>query len=437
MRLSKFNIMARDTPEKGSCAVYNTLTRGMVVLKDHILKGLEEGLSAGLSSEEVKALEELGVLVPEGVDEDRLLDLYYNQIRFRNSSFNVALLTTASCNFGCSYCYEGDLTYGKKHMSDETADHAVSWLQARAKENRASSVNVLFHGGEPLLNIPVIEKVGREMSGFCQENGMKFVANMFSNGYLLDRETAERVKAVGVTAAKVTIDGPEDVHNSLRFLKGRGKTYRTIIKNLLEIKDILTIDLGINYNKDTAHRIPEFLDNLIKIGLGPGVIRKVECQPIMPGGGSGKASALDSGCIPTAGLFGDLLSVQEEVVKRGFGNYAEPEISPCAVVQATYFIINHDGALFKCPALVDQPKYAVGHVAEDFGYNAEMYRCLGYNTFENETCRNCSVLPICLGGCRYLALVEKGEFHSIECRRKEIETIALDAVRRMAKEANT
>ena len=64
MRLSKFNIMERGTPEKGSCAVYNTLTKGMVVLNDHILKGLEEGLSAGLSPEEVKALEELGVLVP-------------------------------------------------------------------------------------------------------------------------------------------------------------------------------------------------------------------------------------------------------------------------------------------------------------------------------------------------------------------------------------
>ena len=101
---------------------------------------------------------------------------------------------------------------------------------------------------------------------------------------------------------------------------------------------------------------------------------------------------------------------------------------------ATHFTINYDGTVYKCPAVVDRPQYVVGHVQDELGYNAEMYRCLGTNTFDNAKCRDCAVLPLCLGGCRYLSLVTKGNFHGIDCQKEAIEVIALDAIRRMLKE---
>ena len=434
MRLSKFNIMAHDLPGKGSSALYNTLTQGMVILEDRIVKGLERGETAGLSPEDIKSLEDSGVLVPDGVDEDRLFDLFYNQIRFANRTLDITLLTTMNCNFACSYCYEGELTHGRKHMSIEMAEDAVAWIKARAKENSVAKIDLQYHGGEPLLNLPVIEKVGKELMEFCGKNGIKFRFHIVSNGYLLNRETAKRIKEAGVESVKVTVDGPEEIHDSQRFLRGGGGTYRTIINNLLEIRDILGISIGMNYTKETVNRIPELLDELIEIGLGPGAVKRVGFSPVMPGEGKGKAAAFDSGCILTKGMYEDFLRVQEEVVKRGFWKYAEPEINPCPVVMATHFTINYDGTVYKCPAVVDRPQYVVGHVQEELGYNAEMYRSLGINTFDNAKCRDCAVLPLCLGGCRYLSLVTKGNFHGIDCQKEAIEVIALDAIRRMLKE---
>lgn len=430
MKLSKFNL---KLSEGGKTVIFNTLTQGMAALEDDVLKNLKSGVVAGLTQEELKSLEELGVLVHDETDEDRIFDLYFNQMRFANSILDITLLTTLNCNFACSYCYEGELTHGKKQMSPDTADSTIAWIKARALENRVSGIDIQYHGGEPLMNISVIEKVGRELISFCAEKGIKLNCHMVSNGYLLNRETAERIKAAGVTSVKVTIDGPEDVHNSLRFLKGGGGTFKTIINNLLEVKEILDISIGGNYTPETAKKIPELLDGLVEVGLGPGAVKRMGFHPVVPSDLNGKAAAFDTGCIPMDGLHEDFLKIQEEVVKRGFGEHAELKINPCSAVNATHFTINYDGTIYKCPAVVDRPEFVVGDVAEELSYNAEMIRSLGYNTFDNKKCRNCTVLPLCLGGCRFIALTKKGIFHDIDCQKETIEAIALDAVRRMAK----
>jgi uncharacterized protein len=431
MRFSKFNVIVYDAPEGGKTAVYNTLTQALVVLEDGVLNGLEKGEALALSAAELKALEESGIIVQEGMDEDLLFDVFYNQLRFDNSSLKITLLTTLNCNFACSYCYEGGLTLGKKRMSLETAESALSWIKERAQERKVSEILITYHGGEPLLNIPVIERIGTGLGGFCRENGIELGSHMISNGYLLDRDTARRVASAGVQSVKVTLDGPEDVHDSLRFLRGGGGTYRAIIDNLLAVKDILSIRIGGNYTKETASRIPELLDDLIENGLGSGAVHRIGFTPVMPSENNGKGAALDGGCIPMEGFHEEFIYIQREVIRRGFGTYLEPKINPCPVVNSADFTINHDGTVYKCPCLVERPRYAVGHVRDEFNYNAEMARCLGRNTFENPACRNCQALPLCLGGCRYLSLVKNGEFHGIDCQKETIIAITSEAVRQM------
>jgi uncharacterized protein len=433
MRLSKFNIKAVDAPEKGHTAVFNTLTRGIAVLESNVLEGIEKGDSSGLGPEEIKSLEDLGILVPERFDEDLFFDVYYNQVRFDNTSLRITLLTTLNCNFACPYCYEGDLTYGKKQMSGETAEDVISWIKKRAIEGRVSKIRLEYLGGEPLMNLPVIEKTGHELLNFCKENGIKFVSIIISNGYLLTKETAERVAAAGVESVRVTIDGPEEIHNSYRFLRGDGgKTYRTIIKNLQECKDILSLSICGTYTRETGEHIPMLLDDLTAAGLGPDVIHKVQFGPMMPSDTGGKAASFDKRCMD--GVHDMIIKGNDELITRGFGNYAEPEFTPCPAVSSGDYTINYDGALYKCPCLVDHPGYEVGNVREEMRYNAEMVRCLGHNTFENKKCRNCNLLPLCLGGCRYMALVQKGNFHDLDCDRGGLEAITLETVRSMAKE---
>lgn len=432
MRLSKFNFMANGVTEAGKTAVFNTLTEGLAVIDDAMLRVLEMGGHSGISAEELKSLEDAGIVVRDDTDEDALFDLYYNQIRFKNSILRVTLLTTLNCNFACSYCYEGGLTSGKKMMSMETADDAVSWIKARAEENRVSQIEVEYHGGEPLLNIPVIERIGRNLKAYSVEKRIRYSAHMISNGYLLNGETARRVAEAGVRSVRVTIDGPEDIHDSMRFLKGGGGTFNTIIKNIREAKEFIKVAVGGNFTKDTASRAPELLDALIKEGLGSESIYRVQFFPVLPSDMNAGAAGFDSGCISMDGMHEDYLRLQEEVVKRGFEKYPEPRISPCQVVLASDFTINYNGAIYKCPGLVDHPGYEIGDVREELRYNAEMLRSLSKNTFDNLRCRTCNILPLCLGGCRFIALAKTGRFHEIDCDKGMLEAVTLDAVRRMA-----
>lgn len=436
MRFSKFNIKAADTPETGKATLFNTLTQGLVILENDILERIERGDAAVLAPDDIKSLHDSGVLVPEGMDEDRFFDVYYNQVRFDNTSLRIVLLTTLNCNFACPYCYEGDLTYGKKQMSGETADYAISWIKARALESRVSKIRIEYLGGEPLLNLPVIEKVGSELIPFCDENRMKYVSLVISNGYLLTRDTAKRLVAAGVSSVRVTIDGPEDVHNASRFLRGGGGgTFMTIISNLQGCKDILSISLSGCFTKETVERVPDLLDDLIQAGLGPDDIHRIQFAPVLPSDTGGTAAAFDKRCIPASDTHEITIKANAELIRRGFGTYANDlEISPCPVISSGDVTINYDGVLYKCPCIVDHPDHEVGSVREEMSYNTEMVRCLGFNTFENDKCRSCAVLPFCLGGCRYMAMVKSGDFHSLDCEKEGMEAIVLEAVRRMAKE---
>ena len=433
MKGSKFNIKAVDSPEPGKTALFNTLTRGLVILENNIMDRLENGIDPGLSPSEMKSLQDLGVLVPDEMDEDLFFDVYYNQVRFGNSTLRVVVLTTLNCNFACPYCYEGELTYGKKQMTDETADRVIAWIKERAIEMKVSRIWLEYLGGEPLLNIPVIEKVGSALQTFSAEKNIKFSSTVISNGYLLDRDTAKRLVAAGVESVRVTLDGPEDIHNKSRFLRGGGgKTFRSIINNLLECKDLLSLNISGCFTEETVERVPDLLDELISVGLGPDSIDKIEFAPVQPVYSGGKGAAFDKGCIK--GGHDVIIKANEALIERGFGAYAEPEFSPCPAICSADYTINHDGNLYKCPCLVGHSAYEVGDVREEPAYNAEMVKCLGHSTIETPTCRNCALLPLCLGGCRYMALVESGEFHSLDCDLEGMEAIILNMVRRMAKE---
>ena len=433
MKGSKFNVKAVDSPEKGKTALFNTLTKGLVILENGILDNLEKGIDSGLTPSELKSLEDLGVLVSDGLDEDLFFDVYYNQVRFGSSTLRVILLTTLNCNFACSYCYEGESTYGKKQMTDETADNAIAWIMKRAIEMKVSRIWLEYLGGEPLLNIPVIEKVGGELQTFCAEKNIKFSSTVISNGYLLSRVAAERLVAAGVESVRVTLDGPEAIHNKSRFLRGGGgKTFRTILNNLVDCKDIISLSLSGCFTKETVERVPDLLDELIRVGLGPDAIYKVEFAPVQPVFSDGKAAAFDKRCIQ--GDHEIVIKANEALERRGFDFHTEPEFSPCPAICSADYTINYDGALYKCPCLVDHPAYEVGNVREEPAYNAEMVRCLGHNTFENPTCRDCNLLPLCLGGCRYVALAKSGEFHSLDCDRTGLDAGILEMVRRMAKD---
>lgn len=77
--------------------------------------------------------------------------------KFQN--FTLYLLVTQYCNLKCVYCYNGDETYArdqKLKMSFETAQKAIRFFWDKLEDQ--GNLSIVFFGGEPLLNWPVIKQ---------------------------------------------------------------------------------------------------------------------------------------------------------------------------------------------------------------------------------------------------------------------------------------
>ena len=116
-------------------------------------------------------------------------------------SITIASLNVAQgCNLRCTYCFAGEGDYGQKAMmSLATATQALAALSA-GKER----FHVVFFGGEPLLNYPLIQGV----VAWCEEQShCRFSFSMTTNGTLLTAEKLAWLKSKGF-ALKISYDGP-------------------------------------------------------------------------------------------------------------------------------------------------------------------------------------------------------------------------------------
>ena len=64
------------------------------------------------------------------------------------------------------------------------------------------------------------------------------------------------------------------------------------------------------------------------------------------------------------------------------------------------FLIDHEGYLYRCFNYVGDQSKSMGNIRNEIDYNQPAFTSLfNFDPFDDETCRNCSILPVCLGGC--------------------------------------
>ncbi len=123
--------------------------------------------------------------------------------------------TTRTCNLHCVHCYtdsdnlkyDGELTTAEAHkLIDELSDFGIPSL--------------LFSGGEPFMR--------KDLFTLLEYASKKNVRPVIStNGTLIDRETAQRVKDSGVVYVGISLDGLEEINDKFRGVEGAfGRTMK-------------------------------------------------------------------------------------------------------------------------------------------------------------------------------------------------------------------
>ena len=257
-RLMKYCLEARTDD---GILLLNLLTREMVLLSEEEYANLTQ----------LPELRQRWFVVPEELDEKEFADMVrwvrQSLARKKRTITQYTILSTMDCNARCFYCYEKGRP--RTPMSAETADKTVDYIKAHCNEEK---VNIMWFGGEPLYNLPVIDRI---CEGLNRE-GVEYACRMVSNGYLFDDETVE--KAVSLWKLKhvqITLDGTEAVYNrSKAFIYRQGSAYQVVLANIGRLlKAGIQVAIRLNLDLYNAENLMQLADELAERFSGMGDLR--------------------------------------------------------------------------------------------------------------------------------------------------------------------
>ncbi len=153
---------------------------------------------------------------------------------------------TRRCNLKCKHCYAqaGDKDYPNE-LTTEEGKRLIDDLA------QFGCPVLLFSGGEPLVRKDVFV-----LAAYAVEKGLRVVFS--TNGTLITKETAKRLKEIGTSYVGISIDGTEPVHDAFRGVKGAFKKAIEGIRNCKEAG--LKVGLRFTIFKGNAKEIPAIFD---------------------------------------------------------------------------------------------------------------------------------------------------------------------------------
>ena len=151
---------------------------------------------------------------------------------------SITFIVTKDCQLACKYCY----LVGKnenERMSWDVAKKAIDYILSHENDFPESSVVWDFIGGEPFLEIKLIDKIcdylKTEMFRLDHHWFNSYRFSFSTNGINYHTEEVQRFiqKNKNHISIGITIDGTETKHNINRVYKKSGNgSYQDVVKNI-------------------------------------------------------------------------------------------------------------------------------------------------------------------------------------------------------------
>ena len=402
-KLSQFNHFQpwRD----GNYLAFNAATGavGLMTPENYaVYQRLVEKLSGpggdGLDDQEQELLGQLQYgqfVVDDDLAESDWLKFRYRKLRHDPTSMGLIVAPTMACNMACEYCFEANKR-GK--MKPRVAEALVGFVEKRA--GGLSELQTTWYGGEPLLALDTITDLTESFIDLSQEYGFTYnCAGIISNGYLLDQRATDQLCKLKVGEVQLTLDGPARVHNRKRPLKNGGNSYDAIISNIQYAADKLPIVIRVNLDRSfDTDTIEELLGELDEAGLRNKVaVYFGQLEPAT----KTCANIADS-CYESRAFSETELEYYRLLLKRGFPiqKLPHPVATFCFSQLSNSFLIDPDGDMYRCFNYAGDKSRSMGNIQQTVSYqHPEFNHLFAFDPFENDRCRSCNILPMCMGGC--------------------------------------
>ena len=428
MRESIFNIYY--TAPDGARLAFNSLSCGLAIVDDNystmleMLPGIDENNIVDKIKETYLAAKEGNFIVPENKDELAELLLKRNLQKYYLGNLALTIAPTLACNFKCVYCYESPKN-GK--MSGTLQEKLVDFVEKQAKCLHSLQIN--WYGGEPLLAIDVIRNLSKRYIELAEKYDIDYDAFMISNGSLINDEIINDLIKYKVRGIQITLDGPPEVHDSRRISKNGIFQFDKIIENINKLLSTEKIEVVVRINIDKSNT--NDVERLIAILSEKLISKKIRITFGQVTAYTESCKSVENTCYNNIEFSSKLLKYYDAIEKYGFDEYNEfpypdAKLNYCCAEVANSFVVDFEGYFYKCWNEVGNISRAIGNLndeALDLANHKEAIWLLR-NPVIDSKCKQCKILPICMGGCPYNVCVKR-ETSSCDWFKYNLEDIVL------------
>ena len=328
---------------------------------------------------------------------------------------SIVLQVTSACNLRCEYCYYSKGSSAMSHKPPMTFDVAVAAVDFLLEHSgNFTDLNLVFFGGEPLLEFDLIAAVVAYAHNQALSAGKKIHFALTTNATLLDQRMIDFLNENRVSAT-VSIDGFQSSHDRYRRFPGGEPSYEVILPNirrLLRSFNEKPVAARVTLAKDTDHITP-MLFHLLNLGFAEAGFAPVttsdERYQLSP---TQMNNLLDQfrdlsdqflRCALKNEFFGfsNIIDLLVELHEGDVKQY------PCGGGFGL-FSVDAKGNLYLCQRLVGDVAAHMGDIYKGIdAVKIKNFR-LAVARDRTPTCKDCWARKICAGGCYHEALTREG-----------------------------
>lgn len=361
----------------------------------------------------LESFRELSILGDEPAKPDAGMKVDIRQFPISTVVLNV----NTGCNLSCTYCYKEDLAVPNKglKMNFDTARKSIELLlEEGAVHDR---INVIFFGGEPLTNLPLIKQVVEYTEQRCGEMNKKVDFSMTTNATMLTEEIVDYLDShrFGIS---ISMDGPQAVHDRRRITVGGQGTYAVVAaKARMLIERYRSKPVGVRVTLTSGFTdvvaIHEHLKNdlgFFEVGVAPATSGPVtdfnlsseELRAVFDGmkmlGRDYRDAALEgrnNGFSNMHQLMSDLYEGRKKALPCGAG--------------VGLLAVDHKGDLNLCHRFTGSDMPLFGNVDDGIAKKELGNFLEGATNRADKVCSTCRIRNLCAGGCYHESYAHFGD----------------------------
>lgn len=184
-----------------------------------------------------------------------------------SKNFFIQWDSTNSCNLRCKHCYHNWNEDKEKEMSNEEFKYMADDL-VKFSNKWGFSPSIHFSGGEPLLREDLFD-----LLNYCNNNYI--TTRILTNGTLINKEVAKKLKDSNVAGVQISIDGDKKTHDSIR---GREDSYELAMNGIRNAsQEGLIVNISTTLMQSNKEQLEDVIINSYKAGA-----KKIGFQSLVP-----------------------------------------------------------------------------------------------------------------------------------------------------------